>query len=183
MKKLLFSVLALGTVALFTGCSSKIAQYSVSTENVKQLQFLSANVGKVNLGKFSDSNRNETSTLCRLSISIKTADDETFSEYIKNALEKELSLSGIYDANAKTTISLNLDETNAGSNLGNAYWEFKTTVTSSNGKSIKVNSKYDYESSFTALAACGEMQRTFSPAVQKLNGAIISHSEFSSLLK
>ena len=85
----------------------------------------------------------------------------------------------------KTTIiiSVNLDDIYGSTILGNAYWEFKVTVKSSNGNSYRVDSRYDYESSYFAGSACSEMQRSFVPAVQKLIGDIIQNPKFVTLIE
>jgi hypothetical protein len=178
-KNISLSLLMLGTLFI-TGCSNKVATYSVSTENIMSLKALSKGI---NLGQFTDSNRNENEIMCRLVSPVGTASGETFISYIKKAFEKELVISNKYDTTSNRKIGMNLDKIYGSTTLGNAYWEFKTTVNGSNGKSFNVNSKYDYESSYGGDSACSEMQRSFVPAVQKLIGQVIQHNEFKTLLK
>lgn len=178
-KNTLLFLLVLG-IFFITGCSNKVATYAVSAENIMSLKALPK---AINLGKFSDSNRNESKIMCRLVSPVGTASGETFTSYIKKAFLKELVVSNKYDKASKRKIGMNLDKLYASTTLGNAYWEFKTTVNGSNGKSFKINSKYDYESSYGGDSACSEMQRSFVPAVQKLIGQVIQHNEFKTLLK
>ena len=184
MKRFILSVLVFGFMVFFTtGCANKVPAYAISTNNVVSLQGLSANNGKVNLNNFTDSGRDESKVMCRLATPVGTANGETFASYIENAFKKELLVAGMYDPKSNITISVNIDNLYGSTTLGNAYWEFDVTVKSSNGTSYKVHSRYDYESSFTAMSACSEMQRSFVPAVQKLIGDIVKNPKFPDLLK
>ena len=66
--------------------------------------------------------------------------------------------------------------------IGNAYWEINVTVTSTTGKSITVNTKRDYPSSYLATTACNNMGTSFSPTIKQLIGEIINHKDFPTLL-
>ncbi|NPA59054.1 MAG: hypothetical protein GXO30_01100 [Epsilonproteobacteria bacterium] len=183
MKRLISGFLVFSAILLFSGCANKVATYAVSTNNVLSLQGMSKENGKINLGDFTDSDKNEAKVMCRLATPIGTPSGETFSSYIKDAFTKELLISGMYDPNSKVTISANLDDIYGSTTIANAYWEFKVTVKSSNGLSYKVHTKYEYESSYSAASACSEMQRSFVPAVQKLIGDIVQNPKFKDLIK
>jgi len=183
MKKIFFTISVLILTVGFSGCANKVHDYSVSSDNIINLKDLSKSGHQVKVSEFTDSGRDETKVMCRLATPIGTPKGETFASYIKGAFEKELIIADMYNKNAKNTISVNLDDIYGSTVLGNAYWEFKATVKSSNGENYNVNSKYDYESSFSAMSACSEMQRSFVPAVQKLNGEIIKHPKFKKLLQ
>jgi len=182
MKRFILGFLVLGLMALFSGCANKVPNYAVSTNNVMHLKGLS-DKGGINLGEFTDSGKNESKVMCRLMTPVGIAGDKPFSSYIKDAFEKELLMAGMYNPKSNITISANLDDIYGSTTLGNAYWEFKITVKSSNGTSYKVNSRYDYESSYMATSACSEMQRSFVPAVQKLINDIVQNPKFVDLLK
>lgn len=91
-------------------------------------------------------------------------------------------MAGVYDKNSELKISGNLNKIYGSSMLGNAYWEVNLTVTSSNGKSITVNTKRDYPSSYLASTACNNMGISFAPTVKQLLGEILNHKDFNSLL-
>ncbi len=178
----IFLIILGSAVLLFTGCANKVHEYAVSSDNILQLQQLSKQGKKIALNKFTDSGREETKVMCRLATPIGTPQGQTFAEYIHKAFEKELIIANMYDPNEATKLSLNLDDIYGSTVLGNAYWKFDVTVKSSNGKSLKLTSRYDYESSYFASSACSEMQRSFVLAVQKLIHDIISHPKFRELL-
>jgi hypothetical protein len=183
MKFFIHGVVAIIAVIGLSGCANKVHDYAVSTENLMVLKSLASKANKVNVGEFTDSGKNEKAVMCRLATPIGTPKGETFASYIKNAFQKELLIADLYDPKAKNTISANVNDVYGSTVLGNAYWSFDVTVKSSNGKSYNVKSRYDYESSFSAMSACSEMQRSFPLAVQKLIGKIITHPKFVELTK
>jgi hypothetical protein len=182
MKKISI-LLPLALVFLVSGCANKVHTYSTSTENTLILQELAKYNKKIKLGKFDDSGKNETTVMCRLATPVGTAKGETFASYIEDSLIKELVIANLYDQNNKNILTANLDDIYGSTTVGNAYWQFNVTINSSDGDSYAVESTYDYESSYLATSACSEMQRSFVPAVQKLNKDIIQHPSFVELLK
>ncbi len=180
MKKIVIGSLAFVLTVLFSGCANKVHTYSPKTANIMQMKGMTEG-SKISTGKFSDSGNEETKVMCRLATPIGTPNGETFYSYIQDALSQELMLADKYDPKSGNKLTANLDDIYGSTTLGNAYWEFKMTVKSSNGVSYKTESRYDYESSFSAMSACSEMQRSFVPAVQKLNNDIIMNPKFSSL--
>ena len=182
MKKI-FLVLTILLLALnFSGCANKVHSYAISSDNMIALKSLSKNRKGVNIDEFTDSGRKESRLMCRLATPVGTSKGETFASYIQNAFKQEMMISDMYDNDSNIIISANLDDIYGSTTLGNAYWEFNITVKSSNGNSYKVNTRYDYESSFSAYSACSEMQRSFVPAVQKLIGNIIKNLSFKTLI-
>lgn len=180
MKKIVIGSLAFVLTVLFSGCANKVHNYSAKTANIMYLKNMD-NAEKISTSKFTDSDREESKVMCRLATPIGTPNGETFASYIQDALTQELMLADKYDEKSGNTLSANLDDVYGSTTLGNAYWEFKVTVKSSNGTSYKTISRYDYESSFSAMSACSEMQRSFVPAVQKLNNDIMKNPKFLSL--
>lgn len=183
MNKLFFGLVTLLLLISFSGCANKVHNYAISPDNMLALKKFSKSSEGVKIGKFTDSNKNEASVMCRLSTPVGTQKGETFASYIQNAFKKEVMVSDMYNQDSNITITANLNDIYGSTMLGNAYWKFDITVKSSNGNSYNINSRYDYESSFSAYSACSEMQRSFVPAVQKLNGDIINHPNFKRLIQ
>ncbi len=177
-KILLIGIVFVGTL-FFSGCANKVHTYSPSTMNIMKLKNMP--IKKSRTGTFTDSGKNEAKVMCRLATPVGTPTGETFASYIQDAFTQELMLSDKYSPDANNVITANIDDLYGSTTIGNAYWEFKITVKSSNGTSYKVYSRYDYESSFSAMSACSEMQRSFVPAVQKLNKDIIDNPKFADL--
>ncbi len=181
MKRTTIAALAVTTALMMGGCANKVHEYTPSAENILILQSLKGS--KIALGDFTDSGRNESTLMCRLSTPVGTASGETFAEYIRRAFKKELVIAGLFDPNAPVRLEMNLDDIYGSTMFGNAYWEFKVTLKSSNGKQIHKTVRYDYDSSYLATSACSEMQRSFVLAVQKLIHEIVSDPRFKDLVR
>lgn len=183
MTKALTLGMITATTLLMSGCANKVPTYSNTPQNMRAVKTVAASSAPINIGKFTATNEGESKVMCRLATPIGTPDGVTFAKYIEDALSTELEMGNMIDPKSKITITGNLDNIYGSTVLGNAYWEFKIKVTSSNGKSIDVTSRYDYESSFSAYSACSEMQRSYLPAVQELVNKIVTHPNFGELLK
>jgi hypothetical protein len=174
-------VLTVFVLGVFTtGCANKVHTYAASTTNTIALKSLSKD-SVAQIGAFTDSGKNESKVMCRLASPVGTPEGDTFATYIQKALITELVLTDHYDPKSETLITANLNDIYGSTVIGNAYWEFDLTISSSNGTSYSVTSRHDYESSYLATSACSEMQRSFVPAIQQLNTAIITHDSFPAL--
>ncbi|QJR82251.1 hypothetical protein CA267_016580 [Alteromonas pelagimontana] len=171
-------------VTLFaTGCANKVHTYATSTENTIALRGLAKQSVEANIGEFTDSGKNESKIMCRLSSPVGTPEGKTFATYIRDSIVSEMVVADLYDDESQTVITANLNDIYGSTVIGNAYWEFDISLSSSNGNTLDVKTRYDYESSYLATSACSEMQRSFVPAVQKLNTTIFSDPNFPALLK
>lgn len=182
MKKIVLSSLIAAVALLMSGCSNKVPTYSNTPQNMRAVKTVAASASPVHIGTFTASNEGESKVMCRLMTPVGTPDGVTFAKYIEDALSTELEIGNMIDPKSKITITGNLESLYGSTVVGNAYWEFKLKVTSSNGKSMDVTSRYDYESSFTAYSACSEMQRSYLPAVQELINKVVTNPQFSELL-
>jgi hypothetical protein len=183
MKKVITLSLIVAATVLMSGCANKVPTYSNTPQNMRAVKSVAATAAPINIGNFTSTNEGESKVMCRLATPVGTPDGMTFAKYIEDALSTEMEMGNMIDPKSKITITGNLESIYGSTVLGNAYWEFKIKVTSSNGKSINVTSRYDYESSFTAYSACTEMQRSYLPAVQELVNKIVTNPQFTELLK
>ncbi|MDY0322127.1 MAG: hypothetical protein RBR23_10365 [Arcobacteraceae bacterium] len=173
------SSLAVATL-LFTGCGIKTQEYNVSADNVSQLRAYEGI--KINVSEFSATKAGEKSTLCRMAETITTPKGESFEKYIQEALVAELKMANLYDKTSNLTISGNIEKIYGSSMIGDAFWEVSVTIKSSNGKSIKVDTKREYPSAVLAYTACNNMASSFSPTIKQLVNDIINHKDFKSLI-
>jgi len=90
-----------------------------------------------------------------------------------------------YSATSNITITANLNNLKANSGVASTgYWYFDMIITSSNGKSFDIVSKYVYQTSFMGAIVCNElMPNAFKPAVQGLIKGIINNPKFDSLIQ
>ncbi len=179
-KSLLFSSSVALATFLFTGCGIKTSEYNVSADNVQKLRDYKEL--KLDVSSFTATKAGESSILCRLAETVSTPKGESFEEYIKEALISELKMAGTYDKNSTLKVSGNLNNIYGSTMFGDAYWEINVTITSTNGKSLTVNTKREYPSSYLASTACNNMGTSFSPTIKQLISDILNHKDFSSLL-
>ncbi len=184
MCKSIISVLVAAAVVIMAGCANKVPNYANSPQNLRAIKTLATEEkAVVGIIPFTAKNEGEAKVMCRLATPVGAPDGMTFAKYIEDALSVELEMGNMLDPKSQVKIGGHIEELYGSTTLGNAYWEFKVKVTSSNGKSFDVASRYDYESSFSAYSACSEMQRSYLPAVQQLVNKIVTDPSFKTLLK
>ncbi|MGD9715976.1 MAG: hypothetical protein AB7U26_02735 [Sulfuricurvum sp.] len=184
MRNLLFSSVAVASLLLLSGCANKVPNYASSPQNIRAVKNLhSEEKTTVNIAAFKAKNEGEAKVMCRLATPVGTPDGMTFAKYVEDALAVELEMGDMYDPKSNVIVSGYLENVYGSTVLGNAYWEHTLKLTSSNGKSMSVTSRYDYESSFTAYSACSEMQRSYLPAVQQLVHQTITDPRFKELIR
>ena len=168
-------------VALMSACSTmQPPRYSVSVDNIQALKtFNGAKAEVTNLNQVATFDAN-----CRLMGPIEPADGLTVSQFITKAFNDELVMAGLH---SKEGITLNGDitkiEFSSVSGLTGGYWDIEVKLNSSNGKSVTVSNKYTFKSGFDAITACNATADALTPAVQDLIKAIVTHPEFSALIK
>lgn len=155
-----------------SGCASYVAgRYSMSVDNAVALRSMKG--VKLNVGNFKDDTDNAIMS-CNYKGDITTMDGESYVQFIRNALITELKFADIYSESAPVTITGKLDQVDNSTAIA-TDWKFVITIGSSNGKSITVVEKYNYNGSVvgTASSTCGAAASAFVPAVQNLIGKII----------
>lgn len=178
------SALALSTaILMLSGCVTYAPQsYSVAEDNVAAVKGLGAS--RVGVGAFTgpadfDSN-------CRAAGSIQSPGGLGFADYIRRALIDELRVAGAMDdRNPAVTLTGTVEQLAFSSSHGggqNAFWDIRLRVGSSNGRSVTVSERYDFQSGFIADSACKRTADAYMPAVQRLIGRLVRTPEFRSLV-
>lgn len=166
--------------ALLGGCANLTTQrYSSSADNVVALRALSNN--PVNVGTFASWKPGLKSIGCRGVGPVLTPDGETYADYIRKALTDELKLANAYSATSPITITGNLGSADFASMDGK--WMFALTATSTNGKSVSVESMHKYPGNFGGDAACAATRDAFMPAVQDLIKKLVTSPDWPALAK
>ncbi|MCW8880959.1 MAG: hypothetical protein OQL17_00530 [Sedimenticola sp.] len=178
MKFLKFLTVGL-TLIVMTGCSTYATnRYSISADSVVALKQYKDN--EVGVGIFTATKPGQKSIMCRGVGPIKTPDGETFEGFVRKALISEMKMAEAYTENGKVILSGVLNRIDFNSNSGD--WDISLTVTSSNGKSLTIEEKYDYTTSFYGETACNQTAQALMPAVQNVIIKLVSHESFSSLV-
>ena len=167
-------------IAVLLGACSTMQppRYSVSADNVQQLKQMPTVSGEF----VSFAGPASFSSNCRLMGPIEPADGLTIPQFITKAFNDELKMADRFNpAGAQVSGEVTNVEFSSISGLTNGYWDIGITLTSSNGKSLEVNNKYEFKSGFDAVTACNATADALSAAVQDLISATINTPGFSAL--
>jgi len=148
------------------GCTASVNQYGVSVENIESLRKMQS-ASKVNINTFTSETIHE-SINCRGSITIKTPNDNSFEEYIRNAFISELKLADLYDSSSSLTVNGHFEKLDASSVVGNGKWMFVIKLSADGKESFTVDSEYPFSASWLGDRACQQVPQAFSPAVKNL---------------
>lgn len=176
---------AVGAAAVvLTGCqTTNSIPYKASTTNIISIQqSLQAQGKKVAVAGVSMAPGLEESPLCRLNGPIKVAPGKTPTEYIKDAFIEELFAAGAYDPKSPNAISGRIEALSF-SSVSPANWIISMSVKSPNSAGYSVSTKYAFDTSWTADAACRNVADAFGPAVQDLLKQVVTNPQFSTLAK
>ena len=110
-----------------------------------------------------------------------TPDGNTYADFIKEALIDELQMAELYSVEAPTLLTGHLDDINFNSTTGD--WNLALTIKSSNGQSISVTENHKYKTSFYGETACNQTAQALMPAVQDTINRVVTHKNFSNLLR
>jgi len=183
-------VLAILTIAvLASGCRNTMTapEYAVSTETAQMLKrYIGAKVRlsslqmRANIGACLPGN-----------VPFKFPDGMSASEYIQKAFNDEFRSANIFsDSGIDLTGSLT---TMSQPGLIQPEWHLGVKLTSSNGASLIIESKYPYEYGFIVkyvwfpvhdnVGSCNEDTRALGPAVQELIRKVVSDPHFAQLIR
>lgn len=119
---------------------------------------------------------------CRLMGPIQASDGMSIPQFVEKAFNDEFKFASVYsDAGTALTGTLTKIEFSSTSGLTNGWWDLGLTLTSSNGKTMSAENRYEFKSGFDAITACNQTAQALGPAVQDLIKKVVSDPSFSSL--
>ena len=173
----------LTSVVMLSGCETPTTQrYSISADSNVALKSLGVN--GVGIGRF-DSPATFDNT-CRAIGPLRVSDNLTHTTYIQRAFEDELKVAGIHaPKNAQVVLTGKVDKLEFSSSKGitGGYWSIALTLNSSNGKQMRVDEYYEFESGFSATEACRNTAEAYSRTVQNLVQRTVTDTKFATLVK
>lgn len=169
-----------------SACSSMLTyvppHYSVDADNTLALKKLGA--GNINVGPFTKTA--EFDNNCGITAGVVGMPDNlSFAGYIQKGLVDELRLAGMLDdATPKITLTGIVEQLSFFSRrtVYTSTWNIGLRVNSSNGKSVHVSDRYDFDAGAFSAADCQKIADYYMPAVQKILGKLITAPEFQSLV-
>ncbi len=124
----------------------------------------------------------EESPTCRLFGPIKVAPGKSPTEYIRDAMQEELFAAGVYQPNSANSISGRIEALSF-SSVSPAHWIITMNVRTPTSPGYTVTTKYNFDTSWAADAACKNVADAFGPAVQELLKQVVTNPQFASLAK
>lgn len=166
---------------LVTACSTMTpARYSMSVDNNQALKKFEGS--KVRIASISPPANFDAS--CRLMGPIQASDGMTIPQFVEKALNDEFKFANIYsDSGVSLKGSLKAIDFSSTTGLTSGFWHINMELNSSNGKSMNVDSRYDFKSGFDAITACNQTAQALGPAVQDLIKKAVTSQEFPELIK
>lgn len=171
------------SAAALSACTTYTTpRYAISADNNVALKRLDS--AAISVGAFSGPAKFDP--MCRASGPLAAPDGMSYSDYIRKAFEDELKVAGIY-ATEKPRISITgtvkkLDFFSFRGVTGGT-WDIEILLKSSNGKTMPVNERYEFESGYVYSVACKQTAEAFFPAVQNLIGKAVRSPEFKTLIQ
>ena len=115
---------------------------------------------------------------------IQASDGMSIPQFVEKAFNDELKFANIYsDSGISLAGTLNKIQFSSTSGLTNGWWDIGLTLTSSNGKAISVENRYEFKSGFDAITACNQTAQALGPAVQDLIKRTVTDPAFGQLLQ
>jgi len=156
------------------------ARYSMSVDNNIALKKLEGS--KVRVGTLSSPGKFDAN--CRMMGPIQASDGMTIPQFVEKAFNDEFKFASIYaDNGVVLSGTLSQIEFSSSAGLTNGYWLLGMTLKSSNGKSMTVDSRYDFKSGFDAITACNQTAQALGPAVQDLIKKAVTQPNFAAMTR
>lgn len=184
MKTVFLAAAIIPLAVSLSGCeTTNSVPYKASTANVIAIQQTLQPTGKkVSLGGIKMAPGVEESPMCRLMGPVQVAPGKSISQYIADAFQEELFMAQVYQPNAPTIVEGRVEELNF-SSVSPAVWNIKMSVSSNASPGYTVAVKYQFDTSWTAYAACKNVADAFGPAVQELIKQVVANPQFAALAK
>ncbi|WP_233864783.1 hypothetical protein [Paraburkholderia adhaesiva] len=180
MKKMISAVAVSSVALLLSACetTNSAVPYEASTDNVIAIQ-QGLKTKKVNVAPVALGTDVSEHLMCRLNGDVTVGSGKTLSQFVKEALQKELFTAQTYDPHGPT-IRARIDKLTF-SSVSPANWQIALHVESDNSPGYTVEEKYEFSTSWTAAGACKNVADAYSPAVQDLISKVVNNPRFAEL--
>jgi hypothetical protein len=101
---------------------------------------------------------------------IQAMDGLTIPQFIQKAFNDEFKFANVYDnqRGMKLTGKVDKIEFSSSAGLTNGWWDLAITLQSPNGRTLRVENRYNFKSGFDAATACNQTAQALGAAVQDL---------------
>lgn len=176
MKKLVVSV-----AFALSGCMTMTpATYMVSADAKAALQKYQGS--KVSVAEIA--NPPAFDPMCRAVGNVQVSDGMSLGQFVAKGFNDEFRFAGLHsDSGVRLNGVLTKIAFSTSAGITGGWWDIGLTLRSSNGASMAVEHKYEFEAGFAGAGACNNASRAFGPAVQQLVHKSITDPRFAGLLR
>ncbi len=187
MNRLLYACSALLFSAVLTGCSTVAPTYPSSLDNIAALK--ATGPAKIKVGTFTDTpGAGNVNPISLRGTRVSSPYQESYANYVGEALKLELTLADKYAANANIDISgalIKNDVDASGFSTGRGNMDVQVVVR--NNAAVRFDKvktiNHEWESSFVGGIAIPRAIAEYSTMVRKLLATLYADPEFAAALK
>jgi hypothetical protein len=122
--------------------------------------------------------------MCRAVGKVTIDDNLSLGQFVAKGFNDELKFAGMHgDGGARLSGALTKVAFSSSAGVTGGWWAIALRLQSSNGASMAVEHKYEFEAGFVGDSACNNVSRAFGPAVQQLVYKSITDPRFAGLLR
>jgi hypothetical protein len=175
-----------GSAAMASGCSLMAPRYTASLDNVQKLK--DGAIAPTKVGAFrSDPGKDNPATISLRGSSLASPYNNSYGDYLAEALKQELSLAGKLSTDAQIEVTGALQKNDISVPIGTGYGDITARFIVTRGGTVRydqVKSIHDeWESSFVGAIAIPRAQEQYPILVQKLLAAVYADPAFIQALK
>jgi hypothetical protein len=185
-RRTLTLAVALSIAAVACGCSLTAPRYTASLENVQKLK--DAEIQPTKVGAFQAASAKDNPTTVSLrGASLASPYDNSYAEYLAEALKQELSLAGKLTPDAQIEVSGVLQKNDINIPISTGTGDISARFIVTRGGFVRydqVKTIHDqWDSSFVGAVAIPRAQEEYPIMVQKLLAELYSDAAFTQALK
>jgi hypothetical protein len=122
--------------------------------------------------------------MCRAVGDVKIENGLTVPQFIQKSFNDELKFAGIHAGNGvQLKGNLTRIEFSSSASLVKGYWDLALNLSSSNGKSMSVENRHDFDSGFDGATACNNTSQALAQAAQALIRKTVADPRFGTLVR
>jgi PBP1b-binding outer membrane lipoprotein LpoB len=181
MKNARTALLAATAAVLLSGCISMTpATYMVSPDikqTLKQYDGSKLQVSQIE-------GPADFNAMCRAVGNVQIENGLSVPQFIQKSYNDELKFAGLHAENGvQLKGKLTRVEFSSSASLVNGYWDLALSLASSNGKSMNVETRHDFESGFNGATACNNTSQALAQAAQALVRKTVADPRFGTLIR
>jgi len=164
-----------------SGCfSMPPANYMVSADARAALQKYQGS--KVAVGDIA--NPPTFDPMCRAVGHVTVSDGMSLGQFVAKGFNDELKYAGLQaEGGVRLKGALTRVAFSSSAGVTGGWWDVALTLESTNGSTMAIEHKYEFDAGFVGASACGNVSRAFGPAVQQLVYKTITDPRFAGLVR